>query len=64
METTWNQFSRFGSEERQRNNGKLATLGIPTHSAINVFYKQVVLEKDLPIETKQSISKMVKSGIR
>lgn len=45
------RFFNTGMTEEQAE-GILSTLGIPASNAINMFYKQIILQRGLPFEVK------------
>lgn len=52
MAKTSNLYARIEPEVKEQAEGILATLGIPVSSAINMFYKQIILQRGLPFEVK------------
>lgn len=49
---TANVYVRLEPEVKEQAEGILEALGIPASSAINMFYKQIILQKGLPFELK------------
>lgn len=49
---TSNVFARIEPDVKEQAESILATLGIPTSSAINMFYKQIILQRGLPFDVK------------
>ena len=47
-----NLYARIEPNVKEEAEIILSTLGIPTSSAINMFYKQIILHKGLPFELK------------
>lgn len=47
-----NLYARIEPEVKEQAESILATLGIPASSAINMFYKQIILNRGLPFEVK------------
>ena len=47
-----NIYARIEPEVKEQAEGILATLGIPASNAINMFYKQIILNRGLPFEVK------------
>ena len=47
-----NLYARIEPEVKEQAEGILATLGIPASNAINMFYKQIILNRGLPFEVK------------
>lgn len=49
---TANLYARIEPEVKEQAESILYTLGIPASSAINMFYKQIILQRGLPFEVK------------
>lgn len=49
---TSNLYARIEPEVKEEAESILATLGIPASSAINMFYKQIILNRGLPFDVK------------
>ena len=47
-----NLYARIESEVKEKAESILFALGIPASSAINMFYKQIILQRGLPFEVK------------
>ena len=47
-----NLYARIEPDVKEQAEGILAALGIPTSNAINMFYKQIILQRGLPFELK------------
>lgn len=47
-----NIYARIEPEVKEQAEGILSTLGIPASNAINMFYKQIILQKGLPFDVK------------
>ena len=47
-----NIYARIEPEVKERAEAILAALGIPASNAINMFYKQIILQRGLPFEVK------------
>lgn len=47
-----NLYARIEPEVKEKAEGILSSLGIPASSAINMFYKQIILQRGLPFEVK------------
>ena len=45
--------------EQEQAEGILAALGIPASNAINMFYKQIILQRGLPFEVKMPSARPV-----
>ena len=49
---TLNLYARIELEVKEEAESILAALGIPASNAINMFYKQIILNRGLPFEVK------------
>jgi len=47
-----NLYARIEPEVKEQAENILAALGIPASNAINMFYKQIILQRGLPFEVK------------
>ncbi|MFA9376098.1 MAG: type II toxin-antitoxin system RelB/DinJ family antitoxin [Lachnotalea sp.] len=47
-----NLYARIEPDVKEQAENILSTLGIPTSSAINMFYKQIILQRGLPFDVK------------
>ena len=47
-----NLYARIEPDVKEKAESILSTLGIPASSAINMFYKQIILHRGLPFEVK------------
>ena len=47
-----NLYARIEPDVKEQAEGILAALGIPASNAINMFYKQIILQRELPFEVK------------
>ena len=45
-----NLYARIEPDVKEKAENILATLGIPASNAINMFYKQIILQRGLPFE--------------
>ena len=54
-----NVYARIEPDVKEQAEKILSTLGIPASSAINMFYKQIILQKGLPFEVKLPSNKPV-----
>ena len=52
MAKTANLYARIEPELKEEAESILAMLGIPASNAINMFYKQIILQRGLPFEVK------------
>ena len=54
-----NLYARIEPDVKEQAEGILATLGIPASNAINMFYKQIILQRGLPFDVKIPSSRPV-----
>ncbi|MDL2253854.1 type II toxin-antitoxin system RelB/DinJ family antitoxin [Ruminococcaceae bacterium OttesenSCG-928-I18] len=54
-----NLYARIEPEVKEQAESILSALGIPASNAINMFYKQIILQRGLPFEVKMPASKPV-----
>lgn len=54
-----NLYARIEPEVKEQAEGILAALGIPASNAINMFYKQIILQRGLPFEVKMPSARPV-----
>ena len=54
-----NLYARIEPDVKEKAESILAALGIPASSAINMFYKQIILQRGLPFEVKLPSAKPV-----
>ena len=52
MAKSANLYARIEPEVKEQAENILATLGIPVSNAINMFYKQIILQRGIPFELK------------
>lgn len=52
MAKTVNLYARIEPEVKQQAEDILTALGIPVSNAINMFYKQIILQRGIPFEMK------------
>lgn len=52
MAKTANLYARIEPEVKEQAESILSELGIPASNAINMFYKQIILQRGLPFEVK------------
>ena len=52
MAKSANLYVRIEPNVKEQAESILATLGIPASSAINMFYKQIILQRGLPFEVR------------
>lgn len=54
-----NLYARIEPEVKEQAESILSSLGIPVSNAINMFYKQIILQRGLPFEVKLPKTKPV-----
>lgn len=54
-----NLYARIEPDVKEQAENILSALGIPASSAINMFYKQIILNRGLPFEVKLPTAKPV-----
>lgn len=52
MAKSANLYARIEPDVKEQAEAILSALGIPASNAINIFYKQIILQKGLPFEVK------------
>jgi DNA-damage-inducible protein J len=52
MAKTSNLYARIEPDVKEQAEKILSALGIPVSSAINMFYKQIILQRGIPFEMK------------
>ena len=52
MAKTANLYARIEPDVKEQAESILAALGIPASNAINMFYKQIILQRGLPFDVK------------
>ena len=52
MAKTANLYARIEPELKEQAEAILSALGIPVSNAINMFYKQIILQRGIPFELK------------
>lgn len=55
-----NLYARIEPEVKEQAEGILSALGIPASNAINMFYKQIILQRGLPFDVKIPSSSPIK----
>lgn len=63
MAKTANLYARIEPEVKEQAENILAELGIPASNAINMFYKQIILQRGLPFDVKIPASRPVDSSV-
>lgn len=59
MAKTANLYARIEPEVKEQAEKILEALGIPASNAINMFYKQIILQRGLPFEVKMPAARLV-----
>ena len=59
MAKTANLYARIEPDVKEQAESILATLGIPASNAINMFYKQIILQRGLPFDVKIPESRLI-----
>ena len=59
MAKTANLYARIEPDVKEHAEGILTALGIPVSNAINMFYKQIILQRGIPFEMKLPQAKVV-----
>ena len=57
-----NLYARIEPEVKEQAESILSTLSIPASNAINMFYKQIILNRGLPFEVKIPTAKPVNAA--
>ena len=57
MAKTANLYARIEPDVKEQAESILAALGIPASNAINMFYKQIILQRGLPFEVKMPVAR-------
>ena len=55
MAKTANLYARIEPDVKEQAESILAALGIPVSNAINMFYKQIILQRGIPFELKLDV---------
>ena len=63
MAKTATLYARIEPEVKEQAENILAALGIPASNAINMFYKQIILQRGLPFEVKMPVRGMVDASV-
>ena len=63
MAKTANLYVRIEPDVKEQAESILAALGIPASNAINMFYKQIILQRGLPFEVKMPASRLVDASV-
>ena len=59
MAKSANLYARIEPEVKEQAESILSALGIPVSNAINMFYKQIILQRGIPFELKLPQEKMM-----
>ena len=57
-----NLYARIEPDVKEQAESILAALGIPASNAINMFYKQIILQRGLPFDVKMPAAKPLNAG--
>ncbi len=57
MAKTANLYVRIEPDVKEQAENILSALGIPASNAINMFYKQIILQRGLPFEVKMPVAR-------
>ena len=57
-----NLYARIEPDVKEQAEQILASLGIPASNAINMFYKQIILQRGLPFAVKLPAAKPIEAG--
>ena len=58
-----NLYARIEPDVKEQAESILSTLGIPASNAINMFYKQIILQRGLPFDVKIPSAKPVDMSV-
>ena len=59
MAKTANLYARIEPDVKEEAESILSALGIPASNAINMFYKQIILQRGLPFDVKIPASRII-----
>lgn len=62
MAKTANLYARIEPDVKEQAERILTALGIPVSNAINMFYKQIILQRGIPFEMKLPQARVVDMG--
>ena len=62
MAKTANLYARIEPDVKEQAESILAALGIPASNAINMFYKQIILQRGLPFDVKMPSARPLDMG--
>lgn len=63
MAKTANLYARIEPEVKEQAESILSALGIPASNAINMFYKQIILQRGLPFEIKMPAARPLDASV-
>ena len=63
MAKTANLYARIEPEVKDQAESILSTLGIPASNAINMFYKQIILQRGLPFDVKIPAARPINASV-
>ena len=63
MAKTANLYARIEPDVKEQAESILTALGIPASNAINMFYKQIILQRGLPFEVKMPAVRPLDTGV-
>lgn len=62
MAKTANLYARIEPDVKEQAESILSALGIPASNAINMFYKQIILQRGLPFDVKMPAVRPLDAG--
>ena len=63
MAKTANLYARIEPDVKEQAEAILSALGIPASNAINMFYKQIILQRGLPFEVKMPAARLTNVSV-
>ena len=63
MAKTANLYARIEPDVKEQAESILTALGIPASNAINMFYKQIILQRGLPFEVKMPAVRPIDASV-
>ena len=63
MAKTANLYVRIEPDIKEQAESILSALGIPASNAINMFYKQIILQRGLPFEVKMPAARPLNASV-
>lgn len=58
-----NLYARIEPDVKEKAESVLSALGIPASNAINMFYKQIILQRGLPFDVKLPSSRLIDMSV-